>query len=1085
MLKKTFWHWVVCAIAAALLLTPKAAQAQQGMAVLSGTVVDAATKQPVPDVVVTVTSPALQGEQMVVTDSSGLYRIPSLPPGVYTMRLEKEQYKPYSRENITLRADTTIRMNADLLPEALKGEEVTVVARPPSVDVGSSSTGQNIGAEFTRRIPVAAPGGKGGGSRSFEAVAEATPGAMADTYGTSINGTTSPENQYVLDGMSVNSPAFGVVGTPLSMEFIKEVNVISGGYMPEYGRATGGMLNVVTKSGSNEFHGGVFGYYSPGALEGRRSLVRRAGQTVATDTSLGYIGDIGADIGGPIVKDKLWFYVGLDFAKTRFNLRRTLNRSASRLKMPAPGAGVWPYELDPVAAANGQQEYIPGSESDWAAESTSIQAMGKLTFAINQDNQLHLAVFATPTQSGGNGKYAINPLTGQPEADPRTTQGLNGPYNALAHERNSSSFDTSLKWTSAFDNKRVLLDTTVGWHHETGGIRAADGSGPLDTRNPNVLAGQQRVGWRRNSVAEGYHPIHDFEPGIAGINAACDPAMGYWCPVTTYNTGGPGALNQQVLDRYQARSILTYLLQGAGHHVIKAGVDVEYNQYHMIKAFSGTVYYREATNGANFQDYRGYGFMRGPDDYVNLPYLNTKTKSVTAGGFVQDSWSVMDKVTLNIGIRYDAQFLYDTYGNRGLSLPNQWSPRAGVIYDPTQSGRAKLFGNYARFYETVPLDMADRALSGEAGAISRHRTVGNPSMAPGAAPCQVPPGQPANLGPCLGNDHLIPIGSPPHTNWVVSGGGGSIPIDPNIKPQSTDELVAGGEYELIRDARVGLSYTKRWMNYVIEDMSRDEAQTYFLGNPGYGVATDFPKPKRNYDAVTAYFTKVFADDWLAQVSYTVSYLRGNYAGLFRPETQQLDPNINSDFDLRSLLANRDGPLPGDRTHQVKLYGARDWVLTPEHHVTTGVSLRGRSGTPTGYYGSHGVYGPDETFILPRGSGERTPWEFGTDLSLGYRFQIDKDKSVQATVDVFNIFNFQAVTQKDQRWTDQDVQPNTSGATPDGNGYIAGIVKSGVLPPPASTPEEYYLQPGEKNPNFGRPLAYQPPRVFRFGLRTTF
>jgi hypothetical protein len=278
-------------------------------------------------------------------------------------------------------------------------------------------------------------------------------------------------------------------------------------------------------------------------------------------------------------------------------------------------------------------------------------------------------------------------------------------------------------------------------------------------------------------------------------------------------------------------------------------------------------------------------------------------------------------------------------------------------------------------------------------------------------------------------------------------------------------------------------------------MSRDEAATYFLGNPGYGAATDFPKPRRDYDAVTLYFTKIFADDWLAQASYTISYLRGNYAGLFRPETQQLDPNINSDFDLRSLLPNRDGPLPGDRTHQIKLYGAKDWILTPEHHVTTGMTLKGRSGTPTGYYGSHPVYGPDETFVLPRGSGERNPWEFGADLALGYRFQIDKDKSVQATIDIFNLFNFQAVTQADQTYTRSDVLPLTTGAKIGSDGIIPGVVKAGVAPPVASDQcgspmetqacKDYYLQPSEKNPNFGRPLAYQSPRVFRFGLRTTF
>ena len=1062
MLKKTFWRWVVCAVAVALWLWPRNLLAQQSMGTLTGTVLNASTKAPVPDVVVTATSPSLQGEQLVVTDSSGLYRIPSLPPGTYTLRLEKEEFKPYLRDKIQLRADTTLRVDALLLPEAIKStEEVTVVARPPSVDIGSASTGQNISQEFTRRIPVGAPGGKGGGSRSFEAVAETTPGANADTYGTSINGTTSPENQYVLDGMSVNNPAFGVVGTPLSMEFIKEVNVISGGYMPEYGRATGGMMNVVTKSGSNEFHGGVFGYYSPGALEGKRQLVRAAGQTVGTDTTLGYIGDIGLDIGGPIAKDKLWFYAGVDVARTRLNLRRTLN--ATRLN--ADGT------IDRNAASQGIQDYIPGTESNWVAESTQIQAMGKLTYAINQDNQLALAIYATPTSSGGNGKYAISPLTGQPETDPRTTAGLNGPYNALAHKVLGSSLDTSLKWTSAFLNKRLLIDTTVGWHHETGGILPSDGS---EVGTSNGLAGVPRVVWRRNSNP-GYHSIADFEPVPSGY---CQrPGE---CPVTTYNTGGPDFLREQALDRYQGRSILTYLLQAAGHHVIKAGIDIEAMSYRNVKAYSGTVRYRESTRGTSFAWNRGYGFLRGPDDNVVLPKLDNTTRSVTAGAFVQDSWSVLDKVTLNLGVRYDAQFLYDGLGNRGLNLPNQWSPRAGIIYDPTQAGRAKVFANFARFYESVPLDMADRALSGESGVTAL--------QAPGC-------GDISPNGPCTGPANRLPgTGTPPNSIFAAAGGAGSIAIDPNIRPQSSDEIVAGGEYEVFRDARVGLSYTKRWMNYVIEDMSRDEAQTYFLGNPGYGIASDFPKPKRDYDAVTAYVTKVFSDEWLAQASYTYSYLRGNYAGLFRPETQQLDPNINSDFDLRSLLANRDGPLPGDRTHQIKLYGAKDWIITPEHHITTGVSLKGRSGTPTGYLGSHPVYTLDETFILPRGSGIRTPWEFGADLQLGYRFNIDKDKTVSATVDIFNIFNFQAVTQKDNRYTASDVLP-VAGGSANADGSISNVIKSGALPPPAGDDcgaampspacQAYYLQPSEVNPNFGRPTFYQAPRVFRFGLRTTF
>src|SRR5205823_11643173 len=102
------------------------------------------------------------------------------------------------------------------------------------------------------------------------------------------------------------------------------------------------------------------------------------------------------------------------------------------------------------------------------------------------------------------------------------------------------------------------------------------------------------------------------------------------------------------------------------------------------------------------------------------------------------------------------------------------------------------------------------------------------------------------------------------------------------------------------------------------------------------------------DAVSAYFTKSFSNNWLAQASYTYSYLRGNYAGLFRPETGQLDPNINSDFDLISLLDNRYGPLPGDATHQIKLFGAKVFPISNAMSIDLGVTYRGLSGSPMSY-----------------------------------------------------------------------------------------------------------------------------------------
>jgi hypothetical protein len=226
---------------------------------------------------------------------------------------------------------------------------------------------------------------------------------------------------------------------------------------------------------------------------------------------------------------------------------------------------------------------------------------------------------------------------------------------------------------------------------------------------------------------------------------------------------------------------------------------------------------------------------------------------------------------------------------------------------------------------------------------------------------------------------------------------------------------------------------------------------------------------------------VFADDWLAQASYTLSWLRGNYSGLFRPENDQLDPNINADFDLISLLANRSGPLPGDRRHQIKLFVARDWRLDPQHYVTTGISGRARSGEPSNHLGGHPIYGADQAFILPRGSGLRLPWEFSTDLQIGYRFHVDKDQTVQATMDVFNLFNFQAATGRDDRYTIVPVLPVANGTVAD----LDNIKRVAPISPCPANTDCTVVQPSEVNPNFGKINAYQPPRIFRFGLRVTF
>ncbi len=1027
----------------------------QGSSVLTGTLLDASSKNPIGDVVVTATSPNLQGEQIVVTDASGTYRIPQLPPGIYTLRFEKESFKPYSRSDVQLRIDQTLRVNVELLPEALTAGEILVVGRAPTVDVGSTTTGINIGSEYVRNLALVRPGAKGGATRSFESLAEIAPGASADNYGVSMNGTTSPENQFVIDGLSVNDPSFGLLGTPLSVEFVQEVNVITGGFMPEYGRATGGVMNVVTKSGSNEFHGSVWGNWTPGALEGQRAEIKREGSVIKTQSALGNLGDFGVEIGGPILKDKLWFFAGVGPSFTR----RVLHRSLNAIRLDASGEVV----RDELGFA--QTDPIPETDATYFADERSLQYIGKLTYLVNQDHNLSLSVYGTPTASGGPGKYGIDPRTGGVEAT-----NLVGSPEALGSIYQSSARDIAAKWSSSFADKHVLVDATLGWHHQDYAQLPSDGSEPGSMEG---AAGIPAVIWQRSITATGAenrHSIRDFED-FPNADAYCEPAgtvSAKKCPVFTYATGGFGYVDRSALDRYQARLVGTLLLSALGHHVIKAGVDFERMSYYHKKAYTGSVLYAENATGTRFSDTREFGYLTAPDSATILPFVETLVSSNTIGGFIQDSWNIADKITLNAGLRYDAQQLFGSDGKLAINLNNELSPRIGVVYDFTQSGRSKIYANYARFYESMPLEVIDRGFPPER-QVNVGRFVAPNANRPGCNPLD--PSQP--LGACRSDANTRDIGGiitdpeDPNRRWIVTGGDPT-PVDPNLQPQSSDEFVVGGEYEVIPDGRVGVTYTKRYMNRVIEDMSNDEATSYFIGNPGYGIAADFPTATRDYDALTVFFNKAFSNLWLGQVSYTYSSLRGNYSGLFRPETNQLTPNANATFDLKSLLANGTGALPGDATHAIKAYGAKEFVLSGAMSLTLGVTYRGHSGNPINYLGAHEVYGSDEAVILPRGAGGRTPWVHAIDTRLAFNMKFGADRMATIGLDVFNLFNFQAATIVDETYTRDFVKPIPNGSQAD----LESLKSTEGLPVAV-------------NPNFKNPVQYQAPRNVRFGVKVSF
>ncbi|RKH46542.1 TonB-dependent receptor domain-containing protein [Corallococcus sicarius] len=1062
-------HRVIRGLWLAALLWGTGAMAQ-GNSVITGTLQSAEDKRPLEDVVVTATSPQLQGERTVVTDKSGLYRIPQLPPGTYTLRMEGQGFHPFTRTDILLRNDRTIRFNAELVPDAMN-INVEVVGTPPSVDVGSSAAGVTVDQDFIRNIAVIRPGTKGSASRSFEGLAELAPGATEDRYGVSISGSSSPESQYVVDGLSVNDPGVGTLGTPLSVEFVKEVNIITGGYMPEYGRSTGGVLNVLTKSGSNEFHGSVFANMAPGALQTSGREVLREGSVISAQGSAHNLGDFGFDLGGPILQDKLWFYVGVAPSFNRIQVDRQLSTFEICTEKDDNGCSAVGARRKDLTTGFSRATPIEGTQVSRFADERSLQYLGKLTYNFNPDHSLAVSVFGTPRSSGGTNKYAFSD-DGEPEvcSSLSCTGFVQGAYEAIATRRENSALDLVAKQSSSFFEKKLLVDATLGWHHQADSTLPSDGSG---LSSGEGLSARSNVLWRRNRNP-GPHTINEFETLPNADACGTTPAeQALRCPVTAYTTGGPGTISIQRLDRVQGKVMGTYLLEALGHHIFKVGADIERMSFYNNRARTGLAPLQECTGGDCFTSPNQYGYLEAPDRPVFLASKEGTSTSTTVGGFIQDSWSVLDKVTINAGLRYDVQTLYGLDGEVGLHLPNQWSPRLGVIYDPTQAGRAKLFANYARFFENVPLDMADLSF---------------PQQQLLSATYNTPPCTPSREGSLLtecdleANRRAIGSRESPNQLWDAQGGD-RVPVDPKIRAQSADEFVLGGEYELLVASRVGVTYTRRYLNDVIEDMSRDDGSTFFLGNPGKGYSEDFPLAKREYDAVNVYFQRAFTDGWLAQASYTWSNLRGNYSGLFRADTGQLSPNLTRDFDLLTLTVNREGQLPGDRTHSFKAFGAKEFVIGPRTSVNVGGNYRARSGAPINYLGANPRRSGSETFILPRGSAGRLPWVHGVDGHVGLNQRLVKDSVLTVSLDVFNLFNFQQYTEVDQTFTTSRVFAIEQGGTPANLSACLDALSKDCKVISTTTNERITQQ--EINPNFKRPIAYQAPRAIRLGAKLSF
>lgn len=301
----------------ALLVCATAAAQESTTGAIAGEVVD---DQGLAIPGATVTASGSQGERTAITDAEGRYLLPFLVPGRYAVRVELQGFRPASVPAVLVQLGQRTAVGPLVLRVGTLSEQVEVVATTPTVDLGSTAVGASLDSEFLARLPTQrqmtdvvylAPGVSSGGS-----VGDANP---------SISGASGLENQYVIDGVNISNPGYGAIGSysivfgslgmGVPFDFIREVQVRVGGYEAEFGQATGGIVQAVTKSGGNTVSGSGFAYWQPDAWQGdfRQVSLPNASRTAeAVNTTGQTFSDVGLTIGGPVLRDRVFFFAALD-----------------------------------------------------------------------------------------------------------------------------------------------------------------------------------------------------------------------------------------------------------------------------------------------------------------------------------------------------------------------------------------------------------------------------------------------------------------------------------------------------------------------------------------------------------------------------------------------------------------------------------------------------------------------------------------------------------------------------------------------------------------------------------------------------
>jgi hypothetical protein len=1064
----------------------------------------------VPGASVTVTGKDVGFNRTVTADDQGVYRVNQIPPGNYTVSVAAVSgFVAQTKDNVQVSINNTTTM--DFVMGTSTNVVVDVTGEGVLVDPTETKAQDNISAREIDALPMGT-----GFTSLLRTTASVRPEPLSGQF--SINGSTGPENSFLLDGQEVQNYKNGLLNTnnDIPYQALQEIQVKTSGFEAEYGGATGGVISGVTKSGSNDFHG-EFGvnFSTPKFNAGPRPVAVNQLITSLNDTGQYFEyfhqnRDGGTNFyptavfSGPIVKNKLWFF-GIHSPRY-VNTTRTTNYVTTGVvagvrgpHLPSPlNAGLIAAGATPTQTAKERTAYEYSSFRLDASPINSLRVFSSFTWNPISDHGALLG-----------GTYVI----GNPTLD--GFFGLQGSELAkiAGGRQNSNNFRVEGNWTP-LSNFIVNARYTRGFQNQKLGSYG--------------IAAQPRI-------------ICQSVPAASQGQAGC--IQGFSSVRTN------DLIVRDVSLRTTIDANVTYLVNSfGGRHEFKGGWQKSDITNDVLTGNPGTggrtyLYYGGAfaapfNPNTTYVQWQIQPFPGSPNGVWPAPTLapgasiigtgvtyqfgaSGKATNTATTLFIQDKWQPTSRLTFNLGVRAEKE-LIPHFNDNAIDLKwgfgDKIAPRLGVAYALTGDGKTKISAFYGRFFDRLKFSLPQGSFGGQFYHVSyfyitsdrpgyQNYTVaqlqGNYNF-PNGAVCPINGGT-ASGGTAYVCDQDYRIASNIVGADVLTNGA----VDPNVKPYRQSEATVEFQREVMRGSILTARFLWRNLDQVIEDAGIPTAagEAYVIGNPGQGLAAELyqqlgynkaPKAKRNYKALQLEYDTRFIKNLSLNLNYTLSRLWGNYSGLAGPDEltaaggSRNDPNVLRDFDepwvgFTASGQQAIGILPLDRTHVFKASGTYTFDWWNSHTNSTDVSFftTAQSGTPlTTFINIFGIPIPE----TKRGDLGRSPMFTQTDLNFTHRYRFGRDDRFTLAADlnfinVFNENNWLAVNQNKHSGyfalSEGDVSP-----TGDIVEAVNILTSNGVLTQYAAAEEAFDIG-FARNAGFNRPIAFQEPRSVRFGFRLIF